>query len=93
MTASAYGLAKALRPDLLGGMSLADIAVLCGDKGRATPQARIKRQVTDLMAEFFGRPQRVHFQKGVGASRACAAAQAGNRNRRRAARLGKREKT
>jgi hypothetical protein len=40
---STFALAKAIDPAVLGDMSMADIAIICADGGRATVSARIKR--------------------------------------------------
>ena len=78
-----FALVKALRPDLIGDMSQEDIAVLCGDGGRATVSARIKRVYNFLLDENGGArgKSRVWHQKSAAAVEAYARAQQGNDNR------------
>jgi hypothetical protein len=84
VTSTALCLAKALRPQLVGGMSLEDIAVLSGDGGgRATPCDRIQRLYNERVAAAGARACRVHFQKTAGVVEKYREAQAGNANRRR----------
>lgn len=84
----AYALVKGLSPELLGGMSLAEIAILGGDAGRATPSARIKRiysrrvEAAGLSATFL------HFQKGATVVEKYRIAARGNQNRRKKRRRG-----
>jgi hypothetical protein len=82
ITAVAYCIAKALRPALIAGMSLHDIAILSGDDGgRATPQNRIKRLFNDRVEAAGFKGIHVHFQKSATAIRRMSEAQLGNNNR------------
>jgi hypothetical protein len=81
VVAMCYALAKALRPHLIGGMSLADVAVLGGDGGRATPCARVRRIYNKRVEQSGAKAPLVYYQKTKGAAAAYAEAQAGNRNR------------
>ena len=84
LTAAAFAVAKALRAELLAGMSLADIAVLCGDGGgRATPSNRGKRLVNRPIEENTQRPAQLHYQKNASTIEKYRAAQKGNHNRRK----------
>lgn len=80
-----YAAIKATRPELLHDMSMEDIAVLCGDGGRATVSARIKRVYNKRLAEV-GDNGRAPCQKSGAASLVYASAQKRNRNRREGAR-------
>jgi hypothetical protein len=87
ITSVAYCIAKALRPSLIAGMSLADIALLSGDEGgRATPQHRIKRLFNDRVAAAGFKACHVHFQKSATVIEKYRSAQIGNKNRRAGAR-------
>jgi hypothetical protein len=79
--AQAFALAKALRPQLIGGMPLSDMARLCGDAGRATPCARVKRLYNARLAASGAKGTQAPYQKSAGAAAQYAAAQAGNSNR------------
>lgn len=93
ITAAAYCIAKALRPSLIAGMSLEDIAVLSGDKGgRATPQNRTKRIFNDRVEAAGFKACHVHFQKSAGVIEKYRDAQKGNTNRRDAKRKPKKKK-
>ena len=82
VTAVAYCIAKALRPHLLAGMSLEDIATLSGDTGgRATPSARAKRLISRRMAAGGAKATHVHFQKSSVTVEKYKIAQLGNNNR------------
>ena len=81
LVAVSYCLAKALRPHLLAGMSLHDIAILSGDSGRATPAERIKRLYNRRLAAAGYKACFVHFQKSAGACARYSSAQVGNSNR------------
>lgn len=82
ITSVAYCLAKALRPALIAGMSLEDIALLSGDEGgRATTQHRIKRLFNNRVEEAGFKACHVHFQKSAATIEKYRAAQKGNRNR------------
>lgn len=82
VTATAYCIAKALRPHVLAGMSLEDIATLSGDEGgRATPSARGKRLISRRLAAAGGKATHVHYQKSAETVKKYAAAQMGNNNR------------
>lgn len=74
---------KALRPGLIGGMSLEDIAVICGDKGKATVSARAKRLISKRLEAMGMRATYAHYQKSAEAVESYRAAQMGNTNRRR----------
>jgi hypothetical protein len=87
------GLAKALRPDLIGHLSLEDIALLGADAlqwdqaqgkwvaGRATVSARIKRIYNGTLAKAGARAVKAPFQKSEAAVESFREAQKGNRNR------------
>lgn len=77
-----YAVAKAIRPHLLGDMSLEDIALLCGDGGRATVGERIKRIYNRYIEERGGGRVKAGFQKSETACGKYAAAQKGNSNRK-----------
>lgn len=79
--AMCYALAKALRPHLIGGMSLEDVAVLGGDGGRATPCARVKRIYNKRVEKAGAKAPLVYYQKTKYAAESYAEAQQGNRNR------------
>jgi hypothetical protein len=81
ITGVAYCLAKTLKPHLIAGMSLHTIAILSGDKGRATPQARIERIYTRLLEKSGCRATRYAHQKTASTAEKCRAAQMGNSNR------------
>lgn len=74
---------KALRPELIGGMSLEDIAVICGDKGKATVSARAKRLFNKRLESMGMHGTFVHYQKSPEAVESYRAAQMGNSNRKR----------
>jgi hypothetical protein len=74
---SIFALAKAVRPELLGDMSLEDISIICADGGRATVSARIQRIYNAPLARAGMPEARASFQK----SGTYAAAQRGNSNR------------
>jgi hypothetical protein len=87
ITSVAYCIAKALRPSLIAGMSLADIALLSGDEGgRATPQHRIKRLFNNRVEAAGFKGCHVHFQKSSAVIEKYRDAQIGNKNRRVGAR-------
>lgn len=90
IVAVCYGTAKALRPHLIAGMSLESLARLCGDKGRATMQARIKRIYNQLVEASGAKACQVHFQKSAEASAIYSRAQMGNQNRRKKRKKGSR---
>lgn len=82
LVAVAYCIAKALRPSLIAGMSLHDIALLSGDEGgRATPCDRIRRLYNRRLAAAGNKACSVHFQKSAATVTKYAAAQLGNKNR------------
>jgi hypothetical protein len=81
ITGVVYCLAKTLKPELIASMSLETIAVLSGDKGRATPQARCNRIYTLLLEQAGARATRYHHQKSATTAERCRAAQMGNSNR------------
>jgi fructose-specific component phosphotransferase system IIB-like protein len=85
-----YALAKRARPQCVANMSLADLAILCGEEakgdrktnGRATQSARLKRlfekPIKDAKMKGFKAP----YQKGASASPAYSESAKGNQNRR-----------
>ena len=76
-----YAIVKVLRPHLIADMSLEDLAVLCGDGGKATVSARIERIYNaprDMRKAGHGE-LRASFQKTGNYSEP----QKGNTNRRR----------
>lgn len=81
IVATAYALAKALRPELIAGMSLDEISTLSGDRGRATPQNRIKRIFRDAVEAAGHRGIHTHFQKSSSASEAARVAALGRRKK------------
>lgn len=82
--ATSLCLAKAWRPELIGGMSLDQLARLCGDGGgRATPSARIRRLYNDRVDAAGRLATQVHFQKSAAACERYAKAQKDNSNRRK----------
>lgn len=74
---------KAVRPQLLGDMSLEDISLLCGDGGRATVSARIGRIYNGYIEERGGGKVKASFQKSATACGKYAEAAKGNNNRRK----------
>lgn len=74
---------KALRPQLIGQMSLEEIAVLCGDKGKATVSARGKRLFNARLEAMGMRGTHAHYQKSPEAVEKYRKAQMGNSNRRK----------
>lgn len=81
VTAVAYCIAKSLRPNLLAGMSLEDIATLSGDEGRATPSHRGKRLISRRLKQAGAKATHTHYQKSPEAVEKYRAAQMGNQNR------------
>ncbi|MEO5712589.1 MAG: hypothetical protein ABIT37_03800 [Luteolibacter sp.] len=81
VTAVAYCLAKGLRPNVLAGMSLHHIAILSGDKGRATPSNRGKRLISRRLSDAGAKATHMPYQKSPDAVKKYAAAQLGNKNR------------
>jgi hypothetical protein len=73
-----FALTKAVRPELLGDMSLDDIAIICADGGKATVSARIERIYNATLEKAGVTAPRAAFQKR---SSKYSAAQAGNKNR------------
>jgi hypothetical protein len=73
-----FAIAKAVRPELLGDMSLEDISIICADGGRATVSARIQRVYNGTLAKAGMKDARAAFQKAGDFS----APQIGNKNRR-----------
>jgi len=74
-----FAVTKAVRPDLLGDMSLEDISIICADGGRATVSARIQRIYNGTLAKAGMRETRAAFQKTGNFS----APQKGNQNRKK----------
>lgn len=94
VTSVAYCIAKALRPSLIAGMSLEDIALLSGDEGgRATPQHRIKRLFNNRVRDAGFKGCQVHFQKSAAVIEKYRTAQLGNQNRRAGARCRKKSRS
>lgn len=73
-----FALTKAVAPELIGNMSLDDIAILCADKGKATVSARVKA-IYNRPLERCGMDSAASFQKRG----RYAEAQKGNQNRRK----------
>lgn len=73
---------KSLKPELIGQMSLEDMAVLCGDKGKATVSARAKRIFNRRLESVGMQGTHAHFQKSPEAVEKYRAAQMGNSNRK-----------
>lgn len=76
-----FAIVKALRPQLISQMSLEDIAVLCGDAGKATVSARIKRLINRRLEAMGMLGTFCHFQKSPETVEKYRAAQMGNSNR------------
>lgn len=76
-----YVVAKALKEDLIAGMSLESLAVLTGDGGRATVSSRIIREYNRFIESEEGKVMKAHFQKTASVCDKYAAAQMGNKNR------------
>jgi hypothetical protein len=82
-----YGITKAVRPNCIIEMSLADLAVLCDDgrgrssDGRATQSARIKRIFEQPIRKAGMRGFKANFQKNESAGESYSRAQTGNKNR------------
>lgn len=85
-----YGVTKALAPQLLGDMPLDDLALLCGDGGKATVSARIRRIYNHLLEKSGQRNVQAFFQKNARTLAKYSLAQRGNRNRARDKRRPKR---
>lgn len=84
LTAVAYCMAKSLRPSLIAGMSLHDIAILSGDEGgRATPSDRGKRLFNRRLERAGFKGCWTHYQKSPAVTAKYSAAQLGNNNRRK----------
>ena len=80
---SHFVIIKSLRPELIGQMSLEDLAVLCGDKGKATVSARAKRIFSRRLESVGMHGTHAHFQKSPEAVEKYRAAQLGNQNRKK----------
>lgn len=82
-----YGLTKALRPQCIKDMSLADLAVLCDDgkglttDGRATQSARIKRLIEEPIRRAGMHGFKAPFQKTDTACGEYSESAKGNQNR------------
>lgn len=82
-----FAIVKAVRPKLIFGMSLRQLAVLCDDgrgpfsDGRATQSARIKRLFEEPIAKAGMRGTKASFQKTEAATAKYAARAKGNQNR------------
>lgn len=72
-----FAMTKAVRPDLLGDMSLEDISIICADGGRATVSARIQRIYNGTLTKAGMKDARASFQKTGNFSEP----QKGNQNR------------
>lgn len=80
--ACVFAMAKAYHPHLIAGMSLEDIATLCGDGGgRATPSDRGKRLHNRRVEAAGAKATHVHYQKSASTVKKYSKAQKGNRNR------------
>lgn len=91
LTAVAYCVAKALRPSLIAGMSLHDIAILSGDEGgRATPSDRGKRLFNRRLEKAGFKGCWSHYQKSPEVTAKYSEAQKGNHNRKKSAKTKKR---
>ncbi len=84
-----FAITKAVRPELIGDMSLEDISVICADGSKATVSARIERIYNKPVAETGAKGVTAAFQKRSGAY---AEAQLGNKNRRKGKRKAKNSK-
>jgi hypothetical protein len=73
-----FALTKAVRPELIGDMSLDDIAIICADGGKATVSARIKTIYNETLQKAGDTRGRASFQKR---SAKYGDAQLGNKNR------------
>ena len=78
-----FATVKAVAPHLVGDMSCEDIALICGDGGRATVSARIKRIYNGKLKESGMKAVKAPFQKSEEAVRTFSEAQKGNKNRAR----------
>ena len=58
-----FAVAKAVKPELIGDMSLEDISIICADGGRATVSARIQRIYNGTLAKAGMKETRAAFQK------------------------------
>ena len=86
-----YVVAKSLREDLIGGMSLESLAVLSGDGGRATVSARIIRDYNNFIESDEGKAVKAYFQKTTTVCEKYRKAQKGNKNRIEGAKKQKRQ--
>jgi len=73
-----FAITKAVRPELIGDMSLEDISIICADGGRATVSARIQRIYNGTLQKAGMKDARASFQKAGNFS----APQKGNQNRK-----------
>lgn len=85
-----FAITKAVRPELIGDMSLEDISIICADGGRATVSARIQRIYNGTLQKAGMKNARASFQKAGDFS----TPQKGNQNRKHkpAKMMGKRKK-
>lgn len=81
IVAYCFSMAKALSPNLIGSMSLEDMAVLCGDSGRATTCHRTRRYYNRRVEESGALGTSVHYQKKDSTVKKYKLAQQGNNNR------------
>lgn len=77
-----YAVAKAVYPDLVLGMSCEQLAVLCGDDGRATVSARIKRLYNEPVRKAGMNGSQLPWQKSDSATHTYAEKAKGNQNRK-----------
>jgi len=84
-----FGVAKTVRPEVLGDMSMADIAIICADAGKATVSARVERIYGGTLREAGMSPGKASCQKKSGKY---AQAQKGNQNRVKGERRRKRRR-
>lgn len=76
-----YATTKAVAPHLLGDMSMEDLAMLCGDGGRATISARIFRIYNGKLSAAGMHGVKAACQKSDEARETYRESQKGNRNR------------
>lgn len=83
-------LAKAIKPELLGGMSMEDMAILSDDSGRATVSARLERVYTRFLKNNGARVTKSRSQKKKTSKYREAAV--GNTNRKGTGKSGRRSR-
>ena len=75
-------LVKAIKPELIGNMSMEDVATLCDDTGRATVSHRVKRVYTRFLQAQGAKVTKARCQKSERATAKYSEAQMGNQNRK-----------